>query len=327
MSTFILHNTLLSKEDADLTSITYNIMPVDSNIYKRLLYNKLHEKLCFQVSVDKIKEEFDILIDDSKDSINISKIINIIPMPELNKNQVEIYLSTFIDEVDNLDAYAEYLAIITYNQVSPYKFHVKKHLEKLLESQSTYWEDDANCMLTINDIFAKLEVEAKAFVDRAECVSKISFIRSFDICYLGQGFAVNVELPSSNLNANKLEIRDYFESVYKSLYGRVYPDMEIELINVRLVAQGEVPVLPKFPLNVTGSLELANKGSRKAYSGIKGKFIEFVIYYRYKLPLGTNFNGPAIIEERESTTIVDTDGHVKVDLNGILVITLSEVKS
>jgi len=179
----------------------------------------------------------------------------------------------------------------------------------------------------INDIFVKLEVEAKAFVDRAECVSKISFIRSFDICYLGQGFAVNVELPSSNLNANKLEIRDYFESVYKSLYGRVYPDMEIELINVRLVAQGEVPVLPKFPLNVTGSLELANKGSRKAYSGIKGKFIEFVIYDRYKLPLGANFNGPAIIEERESTTIIDTDGHVKVDLNGILVITLSEVKS
>jgi hypothetical protein len=155
MSTFILHNTLLSKEDADLTNIKYNIMPVDSNTYKRLLYNKLHEKLCFQVSVNKIKEEFNIIIDDSKDSTNIINIINIIPMPELNKNQVEIYLSTFIDEVDNLDAYAEYLAIIAYNQVSPYKFHVKKHLEKLLESQSSYWEDETNCMLTINDIFTK----------------------------------------------------------------------------------------------------------------------------------------------------------------------------
>ena len=84
MSTFILHNTLLSKVDEDITSITYNIMPVDSNTYKRLLYNKLHEKFCFKVSVDKIKEEFNILIDNSKDSTNIINIINIIPMPELN---------------------------------------------------------------------------------------------------------------------------------------------------------------------------------------------------------------------------------------------------
>ena len=147
MSTFILHiDDKSSKND-----ITYNIMPVDSNIYKRLLYNKLHEKFSFEVSVDKIKEEFNIEIDNSKDS----NIINIISMPELNKNQVSIYLSTFIDEVDNLEAYGEYLAIITYNQVSPHKFHIKKHLEKLLESMSPYWEDESNCMLTINDIFAK----------------------------------------------------------------------------------------------------------------------------------------------------------------------------
>ena len=159
MSTFILHNTLNQPSllsdvavDIDGGNITYQIMLVDSNIYKRLLYNKLHEKSCFKVSSNKLKEEFDIHIENLD---NKNNIINIIPMPELNKKQVEIYLSTFIDEVDNLEAYSEYLAIITYNQVSPYKYYVKKHLEKLLESQSLYWEDESNCMLTINDIFAK----------------------------------------------------------------------------------------------------------------------------------------------------------------------------
>ena len=154
--TFILHNTNTINTIESDTADTYAITRIDQHTFKRLLYNNLHKKFCFEVTPEKIKEEFNIEIDDedSKESKE-NNIIKIIPMPELTKQQVQIYLSTFIDEVDNLDKYAEYLAIISYNQVSPNKFQVKKHLEKLLEEQSSYWEDESNCGLTINDIFAK----------------------------------------------------------------------------------------------------------------------------------------------------------------------------
>jgi hypothetical protein len=49
-------------------------------------------------------------------------------MPELDEKQVSIYLDTFHDEPDNIEAYAEYLSIISYQQVSPENFNVKKKL-------------------------------------------------------------------------------------------------------------------------------------------------------------------------------------------------------
>ena len=104
--TFILHNTnTINTIESDITD-TYTITRIDQHTFKRLLYNNLHKKFCFEVTEEKIKEEFNIEIDDedskeSKESKE-NKIIKIIPMPELTKQQVQIYLSTFIDEVDRL---------------------------------------------------------------------------------------------------------------------------------------------------------------------------------------------------------------------------------
>ena len=55
-------------------------------------------------------------------------------------------------------------------------------------------------------------------------------------------------------------------------------------------------------------------------------YIDFDVYDRYRLPPGASFAGPSIIEERESTTIVDAQGRVEVDRQGTLVITLPETK-
>ncbi len=71
-----------------------------------------------------------------------------------------------------------------------------------------------------------------------------------------------------------------------------------------------------------GSLGDAKKGRRKAYSGIARDFIPFTVYDRYKLFPGAGFQGPAIVEERESTVIVGEDASVSVDEFGFLWIDL-----
>ena len=71
-----------------------------------------------------------------------------------------------------------------------------------------------------------------------------------------------------------------------------------------------------------GSLEDAVKGKRDAFSGIVRDFIPYTVYDRYRLFPGAAFDGPAIIEERESTVIVGEDGSVKVDDYGFLWIDL-----
>ena len=70
------------------------------------------------------------------------------------------------------------------------------------------------------------------------------------------------------------------------------------------------------------SMEDAAKGQRQAYSGIAGDYIPYTVYDRYKLFPGAEFQGPAIIEERESTVVAGEDASVSVDEYGFLWIDL-----
>ena len=57
----------------------------------------------------------------------------------------------------------------------------------------------------------------------------------------------------------------------------------------------------------------AEKGKRMVFSPQKGDFVETMVYDRYALTPGTTFDGPAIVEERESTLVVSSRGRACVD--------------
>jgi N-methylhydantoinase A len=60
------------------------------------------------------------------------------------------------------------------------------------------------------------------------------------------------------------------------------------------------------------------KTSRRAYAG--DEFREFDVYDRYALPAGARFEGPAIVEETESTAVIEDDSSVTVGESGSLII-------
>ncbi|MDQ1276997.1 MAG: N-methylhydantoinase, partial [Thermodesulfobacteriota bacterium] len=116
-----------------------------------------------------------------------------------------------------------------------------------------------------------------------------------------------------------------FDHIYKRLYGRTYPDSPVEFINfkVRASLPERLLQLPKIDRAGRGtSLADAIKGHRPAYSGLVKDFIPYTVYDRYRLFPGATFQGPAIIEERESTVIVGEDAAVSVDEYGFLWIEL-----
>lgn len=172
--------------------------------------------------------------------------------------------------------------------------------------------------------FLQMQSEAQAFVARAGSAHGIVFIRSLDICYAGQGHTVNVPLPPEEPKPSRERIRALFEQVYEELYGRRYADMDVELINLRLVAQGPAPSTGLAVIEACGNAEAARKGSRVAFSGVHGAYLEHTVYERALLCAGARLIGPAIVEERESTTIIDAGGHASVDSHGTLVIDVQE---
>ena len=144
--------------------------------------------------------------------------------------------------------------------------------------------------------------------------SEISYQRSAEIRYIGQGHEVSVPLPDGTLNKQQIsQIKASFEEVYRGLYGRKGPDVPLEVINWRLVASGPQPDRDfRLPNNTSQDQGLV-KGTRMAYFPEEGRYLETTVYDRYALESGATFDGPAIVEERESTLIVGTRAHCRVD--------------
>ena len=142
----------------------------------------------------------------------------------------------------------------------------------------------------------------------------ISYQRTADMRYIGQGHEVSVTLPAGILTAQDLpRIEREFERTYEALYGRKGPEVPLEVINWRVVASGPRPDMNlRLPRDTAGRGE-ARKGSRPAYFPERDGFVETEIYDRYALQPGMNFTGPAIVEERESTLIIGARGRASVD--------------
>jgi N-methylhydantoinase A len=146
--------------------------------------------------------------------------------------------------------------------------------------------------------------------------------------FVGQGAEINVPLPAGDFTRlQKTDVRRFFDDVYEKLYGRTYPESEVEFINfkVRASLPERLLQLPKLEAKKGQSLDGAIKGKRRAYSPMAGDFIPYTVYDRYKLFPEARFQGPAIIEEKESTLIVGEDARVSTDEYGFLWIDLEEV--
>jgi len=157
-----------------------------------------------------------------------------------------------------------------------------------------------------------LDMSKKAGIDQKQ----IKIIASIDARFIGQMHEINVPLDLDNknsLNANELSAK--FLQEYQTLYKHTPKgNLPIEIISWRVIVTGQLPnvKLPESKLK-DSNIKTALKGTRKAYFFEKKILIEVPVYDRYKLSTGMVLEGPAIIEERESTVILRPTNFAKVD--------------
>jgi N-methylhydantoinase A len=166
-----------------------------------------------------------------------------------------------------------------------------------------------------NGLLDEMAGEGRKVLEGSGLSSKdISYQRTADMRYVGQGHEVSVPLPDGVLGPKHLpQISGAFEEIYKSLYGRKGPDVPLEIINWRVVASGPQPEM-KLNLSKKESVRAAaRKGTRRAYFPERGGYVDTAVYDRSALKPGEKFTGPAIVEERESTLIVGPGGRARID--------------
>jgi N-methylhydantoinase A len=164
----------------------------------------------------------------------------------------------------------------------------------------------------VNAALADMERAGVEVLRRTVPEHRISFRRYGDLCYRRQGHEIRAPLPAGVLGPHSQgTIREAFEEAYGAIYGHVLPDLEIDVVSWRVVAEGPRPVL-RAPMAEVARGE-ALKGRRKAYMPEFKGFADVPVYDRYRLRPGETFAGPAIVEERESTVVLGPDAHARVD--------------
>ena len=160
---------------------------------------------------------------------------------------------------------------------------------------------------TVASIYADLESRA------AEVAGEdFTAARSVDMRYEGQTFQLNIDVPSNGINEDILDaITERFFERYEDIYGEADRSTPTEAITWRLQAVNEIDGITTRPLEQDSTVEDAVKTTREAY--VDGEYVEHTVYDRYQLPPGASFEGPAIIEETESTSIAGPDSTVTVD--------------
>jgi len=136
---------------------------------------------------------------------------------------------------------------------------------------------------------------------------------SADMRLVGQMHDISVPLPAPRLDAGGFdEIRRAFTKTYERRYTAVYEGARMEAINFRVRCAGPDPSLALSGAAAGGGDERV-KGKRRAW--FEGGWTEATVYDRYALRAGDRIAGPAIIEEREATTVIAPDDSVAVDDN------------
>jgi N-methylhydantoinase A len=181
--------------------------------------------------------------------------------------------------------------------------------------RSAYSRLDQQDWRLANKLLDEMAEEGRKILEGSGLPAReISYQRTADMRYVGQGHEVSVRLPSGALTEqHTTEITAEFEKTYRELYGRKGPDVPLEIINWRVVASGP---RPETSFNLSSDTSVRSdprKGSRRAYFPECGGFVDTAVYDRYALKPGMEFNRPAIVEERESTLIVGGRGPARID--------------
>jgi len=146
--------------------------------------------------------------------------------------------------------------------------------------------------------------------------SQITVTRSCDMRYVGQGYEIAVPFPSAaGPDTIAAVLLEAFNKEYRALFGREIAGVQVEVLNWRGAVRAQSPGLKLRSATTKGAhnLTAALRGSRPIYLPESKGYIDVPVYDHDHLPAGAQFSGPAIVEQKESTSVIIPGSRVRVD--------------
>jgi N-methylhydantoinase A len=145
-----------------------------------------------------------------------------------------------------------------------------------------------------------------------------------DMRYHRQGYEIPVALePGEIRNGGLADLEERFNGLHEQLYGFRMPGTASEIVNLRAVGYGDVPK-PELPVGELGSEDASGSVVDEHDVVFDGERVTTKIYDRSTLRPGAALDGPAIVTEFDSTTVVLPGYRAAVDANFNILISPNE---
>jgi len=178
----------------------------------------------------------------------------------------------------------------------------------------------------VNTLMEDMHREALAVVRQGTARDDLEETRHAYMRYVGQGHEIPVKLPVEHYgDQHDAVFRKTFEAAYGQLYGRIIDGVEIEVLSWTLTISA--------PVQETGELLENKQADRKLPEPIewqelfdpsRDKPVNAPVYLRGQLQAGDGVQGPALITEDQTTTVVTSNYHAMIDARGHIVMTRQE---
>lgn len=196
------------------------------------------------------------------------------------------------------------------------------------EVPTTVWTSSADPdMALLTEQMARLSREA---VGRLEAdgvaAADITLERSVDCRYVGQGYELRVPAPDGEIDDVWVKtVADEFHRAHGRTYSQRFDDKPVQLVNIRVTGVGAVPHVQIAEIETgTADASAAIKATTEALfwrnDTADPEWVDTPVYDRSLLLAGNEFDGPAIVEQFDSTTIVGMGQHATVDAVGHIII-------
>ena len=176
-------------------------------------------------------------------------------------------------------------------------------------------------------LYAELEKKALEQMTRDGVpAEQVIIARTAEARYHGQGFELEVLVPGGPLDVPAIErVREAFHASHTRHYGYAMRDEQVVLVNAQVTAVANLPK-PGYPELAPTNAHRPDplKGQRPVH--INGQWMTAAVYDRTLLETGMSIDGPAVVEQIDSTTILLPGDCGRVDQFRNLIVRVAEAK-
>jgi N-methylhydantoinase A len=186
--------------------------------------------------------------------------------------------------------------------------------------RSRYQRLSAFDAASANEVMTEMLKEAAAVVQAAAPEGNYREARRAYMRYAGQGYEIAVPVPVETLGGrHAAQLREAFDAEYQRLYGRLIPDLDVEILSWTLTLVTREPDAPA-DLAEPVPRRLDTRRTCRLFDAAGGGLVDAALHLRCELEPGHRGHGPALVVEDQTTTVINADFAFRVDARNYLVL-------